>query len=112
DGPAQHEGGFGVPHARGSARVPGDGGTGGRPGRALSGPRETRPPRPRTRGSPPMKHTSAATTRTLPTRARLDPTNALLSRGEVIASPETRPEDPIQELLRAGGLGRGDLAPA
>ena len=57
-----------------------------------------------------MRNTSAATTRTLSTRARLEPANALLSRGEVIASPESGLEYAIEKLLGAGGFGQVYLA--
>jgi serine/threonine-protein kinase len=55
-------------------------------------------------------HLSAATTRTRPRRAPLEQVRQLLGPGQVIASPETRLQYRIGQLLGKGGFGQAYLA--
>jgi serine/threonine-protein kinase len=57
-----------------------------------------------------VNHASTSTTRTLSTRERRHPEHALVARGEVIASPETRLKFVIERMLGEGGFGQVYLA--
>jgi serine/threonine protein kinase len=57
-----------------------------------------------------VNHASTSTTRTLATRERRHPEHALVARGEVIASPESRLKFVIERMLGEGGFGQVFLA--
>ena len=57
-----------------------------------------------------MNHVSSSTTRTLSTRERRHPEHALVGRGEVITSPESRLKFMIERMLGEGGFGQVFLA--
>jgi len=57
-----------------------------------------------------VNHVSTSTTRTLSTRERRHPEHALVGRGEVITSPESRLEFAIDRMLGEGGFGQVFLA--